>query len=58
MGKMISLTSVAVASAATGMKRQEEAKLFRFTVKHSVFLAVVMGLLTLFYAYVAPQFAP
>ena len=58
MGKMISLTSVAVASAATGMKREEETKLFRFTVRHSVLLAVVMGLLALFYAYVAPQFAP
>jgi L-lactate transport len=58
MGKMISLTSVAVASAATGMKREEETKLFRFTVRHSVFLAMVMGLLALFYAYVAPQWAP
>jgi L-lactate transport len=58
MGKMISLTSVAVASAATGMKRHDEARLFRFTVRHSVLLAVVMGLLAVFYAYVAPQFAP
>jgi L-lactate permease len=58
MGKMISLTSVAVASAATGMKREEETRLFRFTFRHSVFLAMVMGLLALFYAYVAPQFAP
>ncbi len=58
MGKMISLTSIAVASAATGMKRGEETRLFRFTVRHSVFLAVVMGLIALFYAYVAPQFAP
>lgn len=58
MGKMISLTSVAVASAATGMKREEETRLFRFTVRHSLLLAAVMGLLALFYAYVAPQFAP
>jgi L-lactate transport len=58
MGKMISLTSVAVASAATRMKREEEVKLFRFTVRHSVFLAMVMGLIALFYAYVAPQLAP
>jgi len=58
MGKMISLTSVAVASAATRMKREEEVKLFRFTVRHSVFLAIVMGLIALFYAYVAPQWAP
>jgi L-lactate transport len=58
MGKMISLTSIAVGAAATGMKRFEEARLFRFTVKHSVFLALVMGVLALFYVYVAPQFAP
>ena len=58
MGKMISLTSIAVAAAATRMKREEEVRLFRFTVRHSVFLAVVMGFLALFYAYVMPQFAP
>src|SRR5438045_458799 len=45
MGKMISLTSLAVAVAATGMDRSEEGKLFRFTVKHSVFLASVLGIL-------------
>src|SRR5207248_1160470 len=38
MGKMISLTSVAVASAATGMKRADEARLFRFTIRHSIVL--------------------
>jgi lactate permease len=58
MGKMISLASIAVASAATGMKRGEEARLFRFTFKHSVFLASVIGVIVLFYAYVAPQLAP
>ncbi|HKA00681.1 MAG TPA: L-lactate permease [Candidatus Solibacter sp.] len=58
MGKMISLTSIAVAAAATAMKREQEAMLFRFTLKHSVFLASVIGLLTLFYAYVAPSLAP
>jgi L-lactate transport len=54
MGKMISLQNIAVAAAATGMKRAEEGKLFRFTLKHSIFLASVTGLLTLFYAYVMP----
>ena len=54
MGKMISLSSIAIAVAAAQMPRSEEARLFRFTLKHSVFLASVMGLLTLFYAYVAP----
>jgi lactate permease len=58
MGKMISLTSVAVASAATGMKRADEARLFRFTIRHSVTLATVIGFIVLFYAYVAPQLAP
>src|SRR5581483_5085055 len=34
MGKMISLTSIAVAACATNMKREEESLLFRFTLKH------------------------
>jgi lactate permease len=55
MGKMISLQSIAVAAAATGMPAADEAKLFRFTLKHSVFLASLIGLVTTFYAYVAPN---
>jgi L-lactate transport len=55
MGKMISLQSIAVAAAATGMAASDEAKLFRFTLRHSVLLAAVIGLVTLFYAYVAPR---
>jgi lactate permease len=51
MGKMISLQSLAVAVAATGMARSEEGKLFRFTFRHSVFLACVLGALTTVYAY-------
>jgi lactate permease len=51
MGKMISLQSLAVAVAATGMARSEEGKLFRFTIKHSVFLACVLGGLAAIYAY-------
>jgi len=35
MGKMISLTSIAVASAATAMRREDESRLFRFTLEHS-----------------------
>lgn len=50
MGKMISLQSIAVAAAATGMKAADEAKLFRFTLRHSVFLACLIGLLTVFYS--------
>jgi lactate permease len=51
MGKMISLQSLAVAVAATGMARSQEGLLFRFTFKHSVFLAAVLGGLTMLYAY-------
>jgi L-lactate transport len=58
MGKMISLSSVAVASAATSMGGTEESRLFRFTLRHSILLAMVTGLITLFYAYVAPSLAP
>ncbi len=58
MGKMISLTSIAVASAATHMKRGEEALLFRFTLRHSILLASTIGLITMYYAYVMPAWAP
>ncbi|HEX5420681.1 MAG TPA: L-lactate permease [Gammaproteobacteria bacterium] len=51
MGKMISLQSIAVAVAATGMSRSEEGLLFRFTFKHSVLLAVAVGCLAAIYAY-------
>ena len=51
MGKMISLQSLAVAVAATGMARSQEGQLFRFTFKHSVFLACVLGALAALYAY-------
>jgi lactate permease len=58
MGKMISLQNIAVAAAATGMAAADEGKLFRFTLKHSVLLASVIGLIVVFYAYVAPGWAP
>ncbi len=54
MGKMISLQSIAVAAAATGMAADQETRLFRFTLRHSLFFASVIGLLGLFYAYVQP----
>jgi len=53
MGKMISLQSLAVAVAATGMARSQEGDLFRFTIKHSIFLASVLGGLTMLYAWLA-----
>jgi len=58
LGKMISVQSIAVAVAATGMSREDEGRLFRFTIKHSVLLMVVMALFSLFYAYVAPGLVP
>ena len=38
MGKMVSLQSIAVAVAATGMASSDEGKLFRTTLKHSIIL--------------------
>ena len=58
MGKMISLASIAVASSATGMKHAEEARLFRFSIRHSLLLACVVGLIVLFFAYIAPTWVP
>ncbi len=52
MGKMISLQSISVAAAAAGLKAEEEPRLFRFTLKHSLLLASVVGGLSLLYAYV------
>lgn len=52
MGKMISLQSIAIAAAATGLTQSEQAKLFRFTLKHSVFLAALVGLTALLFTYV------
>lgn len=54
MGKMISLQSIAVACAATGMSTADESKLFRFTLRHSVFLASVIGVIVVLYSYVFP----
>lgn len=50
MGKMISLQSIAVAAAATGMKPEDEARLFRFTTRHSILLASVLGVITFIYS--------
>jgi lactate permease len=52
MGKMISLQTIAVAAAATNMSVAEQSKLFRFTLRHSVFLAVAVGVEVMLYAYV------
>jgi len=58
MGKMISIQSIAVAVAATGMTRSDESRLFRFTIKHSILLMAAMGVISMLFAYVFPQFVP
>ena len=58
MGKMISVQSIAVAVAATGMTRADESRLFRFTIKHSVLLMVAMGIISMLFAYVFPNAVP
>ncbi|MGE0816071.1 MAG: L-lactate permease [Vicinamibacterales bacterium] len=58
MGKMISVQSIAVAVAATGMAPDDESRLFRFTIKHSVMLMMVMGVVAMLYAYVFPGWVP
>ncbi|MGG3955910.1 L-lactate permease [Bhargavaea massiliensis] len=45
VGKMISPQSIAVACAAVGLAGKES-DLFRFTVKHSIFLIILIGILT------------
>jgi lactate permease len=49
-GKMISPQSIAVACAAVGLIGRES-DLFRFTLKHSIGLAVIAGIITLSQAY-------
>jgi lactate permease len=58
VGKMISLQSIAVAVAATGMTTADESRLFRFTIKHSILLMAVMGVIAMLYAYVFAEFVP
>jgi L-lactate permease len=56
-GKMISPQSIAVACAATGLVGKE-ADLFRFTLKHSLFFALLIALITYIQAYSLPWMIP
>jgi L-lactate transport len=56
-GKMISPQSIAVACAAVGLVGRES-ELFRFTVKHSLLLAGLVGIITVLQAYVLPFMIP
>lgn len=58
MGKMISVQSIAVAVAATGMTSADESRLFRFTIKHSVLLMIAMGVISMLFAYVFSAWVP
>ena len=53
MGKMIDAQSICVATAATN-QLGKEADIFKAVIWHSIFLAVIIGLLTLLQAYVHP----
>jgi lactate permease len=53
MGKMIDAQSIVVATAATNQLGRE-ADIFKAVVWHSIFLAVLVGLITLLQAYVWP----
>lgn len=50
VGKMISLQTIAVASAASGMASADQTRLFRFTLKHSALLVLVVGGIALLYS--------
>jgi lactate permease len=56
-GKMISPQSIAVATAATGMVG-EEGSIFRFALKHSVSMILVISVITLLQAYVLKFMVP
>jgi L-lactate transport len=56
-GKMISPQSIAVACAAVGLVGKES-DLFRFTLKHSLFFAALIGVITYIQAYYLPWMIP
>jgi len=56
-GKMISPQSIAVATAAVGLVGRES-DLFRFTLKHSLMLAGLVGIITMLQAYVLTWMIP
>lgn len=56
-GKMISPQSIAIACAAVGLVGRES-DLFRFTVKHSLIFATIMGIMVTVQAYIVPWMIP
>jgi lactate permease len=57
MGKMVDAQSITVATAATN-QIGNEGIIFRFVVWHSIALGAIVGLIVMFYAYVAPNLVP
>jgi len=57
MGKMVDAQSITVATAATN-QIGNEGMIFRFVVWHSIALGAIVGLIVMFYAYVAPNLVP
>ena len=57
MGKMVGAQSLIVACVAAGIEGRE-GDLFRAVAKHGVFLALLIGLVVMFYAYVMPGLVP
>ena len=57
MGKMIDAQSIVVASSATH-QQGNEAAIFKAVIWHSIVLASLVGLIVMFYAYVAPSLIP
>ncbi|WP_412479971.1 L-lactate permease [Azonexus sp. IMCC34839] len=56
-GKMISPQSISVATGSTGMVGRES-EIFRFTFKHSIIMACIVGVMHLLWAYVFPGMVP
>ena len=57
MGKMIDAQSIVVSSSAT-RQQGNEAAIFKAVIWHSIVLASLVGLIVMFYAYVAPSLIP
>ena len=57
MGKMIDAQSIVVASTSTGFEGRE-ADVFKAVFKHSITLALLVGLVVMLYAYVLPGIIP
>ena len=57
MGKMVDAQSICVATAATNQVGNE-GFIFRFVVWHSIALGAIVGIIVMFYAYVAPHLVP